>query len=106
MFRSTLAVLALSVSALHTAPVSAAPISSLEECYQAVITWCVETFPDHADQCGQSSGLDDCDEEFGNASASGMTLNRVGPAISARSFARLMAGVDQRAAPARMTILR
>jgi len=46
-------------------PVQAhAAIESLSECYQAVINWCNETYPD-AD-CSQSSGLDDCDEVFGN----------------------------------------
>ena len=41
-----------------------AAIETLGECYDAVITWCNETFPDH--DCSHPSGLDDCDEEFGN----------------------------------------
>lgn len=45
---------------------SSAKITTLGECYQAVITWCNETFPDH--DCSHPSGLDDCDEEFGNTS--------------------------------------
>ncbi|SFR53439.1 hypothetical protein SAMN04488005_2661 [Yoonia tamlensis] len=48
------------------APIQAqAGITTLGECYEAVINWCNETFPDH--DCSQTSGLDDCDEEFGNA---------------------------------------
>lgn len=49
-----------------TAPAKA-EITTLGECYDAVITWCNETFPDH--DCSHPSGLDDCDEEFGNAEA-------------------------------------
>jgi len=49
-------------------PVQAnAKITTLGECYEAVINWCNEAFPD-AD-CSQASGLDDCDEVFGNAIA-------------------------------------
>ena len=49
------------------APMQAhAAIESLADCYQAVLTWCNETYPD-AD-CSNSSGLDDCDEVFGDAS--------------------------------------
>lgn len=71
----------------------AAPITTLEQCYAAVITWCNETYPDHADQCGQSSGLDDCDEEFGNASAvPGRAVLRHGPAVPPRAFRHLIAG--------------
>lgn len=57
------------------APMQAhAAISSLEECYTAVINWCNETFPDH--DCSQTSGLDDCDDEFGDTAA-GMSPNRL-----------------------------
>ena len=49
------------------APMQAhAAIESLADCYQAVLTWCNETYPD-AD-CSNSSGLDDCDEVFGDTS--------------------------------------
>lgn len=48
------------------APLQAnAGISNLGECYNAVITWCNNTHPDHASECA-GSGLDECDEEFGN----------------------------------------
>lgn len=57
------------------APIQAhAAIETLGECYQAVINWCNETFPD-AD-CSQASGLDDCDEVFGNA-VGGMNINQI-----------------------------
>ena len=57
------------------APMQAhAGISSLEECYTAVINWCNETFPNH--DCSNTSGLDDCDEEFGDTTA-GMSPNRL-----------------------------
>jgi hypothetical protein len=63
-------ILAAAVTALSLGtvaqPATAEPISSLEECYNTVISWCVETFPDHADECGSSSGLDACDEVFGD----------------------------------------
>ena len=49
------------------APMQAhAAIESLADCYQAVLTWCNETYPD-AD-CSNASGLDDCDEVFGDTS--------------------------------------
>ena len=57
------------------APMQAhAAISNLEECYTAVINWCNEKFPNH--DCSNTSGLDDCDEEFGNTTA-GMNPNRL-----------------------------
>lgn len=59
---------ALSLSTAISAPAAAEPISTLEECYNAVITWCVENFPEHASECGSSSGLDACDEVFGDHS--------------------------------------
>lgn len=90
---------ALTAAAFATASIGgaqAAPITSLEQCYNAVITWCTETYPEHANQCGQSSALDDCDEEFGNATASvpgyASNIRRVGLAVSPRTFQRLMAG--------------
>lgn len=47
------------------APMQAhAAIETLAECYNAVLTWCTETYPDM--DCSNSSGLDDCDEVFGN----------------------------------------
>ena len=57
------------------APIQAqAGITTLGECYEAVINWCNETFPDH--DCSQTSGLDDCDEVFGNA-VGGMDINGI-----------------------------
>ena len=44
-----------------------AEIETLAECYQAVITWCNETYPEM--DCSNSSGLDDCDEVFGDNAA-------------------------------------
>ncbi|MDJ0630707.1 MAG: hypothetical protein QNJ44_20795 [Rhodobacter sp.] len=41
-----------------------AKIETLEQCYNAVITWCNETFPDM--DCSNASGLDECDEVFGD----------------------------------------
>ncbi|MDG4647365.1 hypothetical protein P6F26_02825 [Roseibacterium sp. SDUM158017] len=57
---------ALSLGSAVSAPAAAEPMSSLEECYNTVITWCTETFPEHASECGSSSGLDACDEVFGD----------------------------------------
>ena len=56
------------------APMQAhAAIESLADCYQAVLTWCNETYPD-AD-CSNASGLDDCDEVFGDTlSQTGVTF--------------------------------
>jgi hypothetical protein len=57
------------------APVQAhAEIKTLAECYQAVITWCNETYPDM--DCSNSSGLDDCDEVFGDSSV-GARIDRI-----------------------------
>ena len=54
---------ALSTSTI--APMQAhAAIETLADCYQAVLTWCNETYPEM--DCSQSSGLDDCDEVFGD----------------------------------------
>ncbi len=64
-----------SLSTATFAPIQAhAAISSLEECYTAVINWCNETFPNH--DCSNASGLDDCDEEFGDT-AGGIGPNRL-----------------------------
>lgn len=43
-------------------PAKAEPIDSLEKCYNAVISWCVKTFPDK--DCSKASGLALCDKEF------------------------------------------
>ena len=56
-----------SLSTSLFAPLQAqAAIENLPDCYAAVLNWCEETFPNH--DCSQSSGLDECDEVFGNAS--------------------------------------
>jgi hypothetical protein len=106
MIRLSLIAAALAVGTLHTVPAKAEPVTTLEECYNAVITWCVETFPEHAHQCGESSHLQECDDEFGNGAA--MTLGRanIGPAISQRHFARLMTGVERRNAPVLRAVTR
>jgi len=96
---------ALVAVSTQVAPAKADPVTSLEQCYQAVITWCTETFPDHADQCGSSSGLDDCDEEFGNTAAA-PGINRFGPAIPPRTFARLVSGAQRHAAATRIIVRR
>ncbi len=66
-----------------------AKIETLEECYNAVITWCNETFPDM--DCSNASGLDECDEEFGNQSAGGAMdrLQAVGGSRPARAKLQL-----------------
>ena len=88
-----IAITATALSIATAVPASAAPITTLGECYTAVLNWCVNTFPDHADECGQSSGFDACDEEFGNAAHStGLSIQRTGPVMPARTFARLVAG--------------
>lgn len=43
-----------------------AEITTLSECYDAVLTWCNANFPEM--NCANSSGLDQCDEEFGDSS--------------------------------------
>ncbi len=54
------------LTAATFAPIQAhAEFTTLGECYQAVINWCSVTFPDQ--NCSQTSGLDDCDEVFGNS---------------------------------------
>lgn len=58
---------ALTLTTAFAAPALAGPIGSLSECYAAVINWCESEFP-NAD-CSQASGLDDCDEVFGDNSA-------------------------------------
>jgi hypothetical protein len=88
-----IAITATALSIATAVPASAGPITTLGECYTAVINWCVETFPDHAGECGQSSGLDDCDEEFGNAAHNaGLSIQRTGPSMPARTYARLVSG--------------
>lgn len=71
--RTTIFTVAAAVTVLGAASLSprpaAAEISSLEECYNTVINWCKDTFPDHADECGSASGLNDCDDEFGETRA-------------------------------------
>jgi hypothetical protein len=53
------------LTAATFAPIQArAEFTTLGACYQAVINWCSETFPDQ--NCSQTSGLDDCDEVFGH----------------------------------------
>ncbi len=52
-----------------------AKIESLGECYDAVITWCNDTHPDHAQECA-SGGMDECDAEFSNA-PQGTTFDRL-----------------------------
>ena len=60
---------ALTFGAFAAVQAAADPIESLEECYNTVITWCEETFPDQAGQCGNISALSECDEVFGTANA-------------------------------------
>ena len=62
---ATAAALAL---ATLTQQVRAEPIESLEECYNAVIAWCVKTFPEQ--DCSKASGLSACDTEFGEQAQS------------------------------------
>lgn len=104
-FALTAAALVAITSQTTPARADAEPISSLEQCYQTVINWCTETFPDHADQCGTSSGLDDCDEEFGNTAAA-PGINRIGPAVPPRTFARLMGRAQRHASTAAIVIRR
>lgn len=82
-----IAATALSLTASATVPAAADPITSLEGCYQAVINWCNENFPEH--DCSNASGLDDCDEEFGNhASVPG--YDRTGPSMPGDTLNRLI----------------
>ena len=64
--KTTFAALA-TVATLSTAtfaPLQAnAAIGSLGECYNAVITWCNEAHPNHAQECA-GGGMDECDEVF------------------------------------------
>ncbi|MCG3268266.1 hypothetical protein [Yoonia sp. I 8.24] len=65
-FIKTFAISTALISTATFAPIQAhAEFTTLGECYQAVINWCSETFPDQ--DCSQTSGLDDCDEVFGNS---------------------------------------
>lgn len=67
----------LSATSLTTTPAVAA-ITTLGECYDAVITWCNETQPENASGCASSEGggLDQCDDEFGSQ-AQGTTFDRI-----------------------------
>ena len=52
-------------------PVQAnAAIHTLGECYDAVITWCNQAHPNHAQECA-GGGMDECDEEFANSVPNG-----------------------------------
>ncbi|MGI3184736.1 hypothetical protein [Nioella aestuarii] len=82
-----IAAAALSLTASTTAPASADPITSLEGCYEAVINWCNENFPEH--DCSNSSGLDDCDEEFGNLAGT-PGFDRPGPSMPGETLQRLI----------------
>lgn len=79
----TLTAAALTATSLFSAPAQA-EIETLEECINAVITWCEENHPNH--DCSQSSGLSDCEKEFGNESVS-FTYDKI-KALSARSTVR------------------
>ena len=90
-----IAATALSIATTTSASAAGTPITTLGECYTAVINSCIATYPEHADECGSSSGLNDCDEEFGNRASTGINSFapvRNGPAISPRTFRRLMDG--------------
>ncbi len=68
-FTFTAATLAVALGVFSTTSHKAeAAITSLDECYDAVLTWCNETYPNM--DCSNASGLDDCDEVFGDNSAS------------------------------------
>jgi hypothetical protein len=67
----TLTAIAASITLATTAiaPIQAnAAITTLGGCYDAVINWCNGAHPEHASECA-GGGMDDCDEEFGNAVA-------------------------------------
>ena len=76
--KTTFAALA-TVATLSTAtfaPLQAnAAIGSLGECYNAVITWCNEAHPNHAQECA-GGGMDECDEEFASA-IPGMSFDKI-----------------------------
>ena len=83
----TLAILATAatLTTAATPPAAAGPINSLDECYNAVITWCNANFPEM--DCSNASGLDDCDEEFGNQTSG---LDRLHPQVPPRVMDRLI----------------
>lgn len=83
----TIAATVISLTASNTAPAAADPITTLEGCYEAVISWCNETFPEH--DCSNASGLNDCDEEFGNQ-ASMPGYDRTGPSMPNETLHRLI----------------
>ncbi len=96
-FLFTAAAIAAFGSATLAPTQAVAKIETLEECYNAVITWCNETYPEM--DCSNASGLDDCDEEFGNH-AGGGTINKLkalGQGRPARAELRL-GTVDERPA--------
>jgi len=63
---------ATALTGFASMPAKAGPITTLGECYQAVISWCTETYP--GADCSQSSGLEDCDEVFGDTANAGKTF--------------------------------
>ena len=88
------AVAALGFSLVAVTGAQAGPITTLGECYNAVITWCNNTHPDHASSCANSR-LDECDDQFGAAAAqTGLALQRANVVISPRAFERLMTGAE------------
>lgn len=73
MFRSfivtTAAAITLSASTLSPTTATAG-ISTLGDCYNAVVTWCNEKHPSNASECagGKGGGFDQCDEQFSKRS--------------------------------------
>lgn len=59
---------AITLTASTLAPTTAsAKITTLGDCYNAVVTWCNAKHPNNASECagGQGGGFDQCDEHFG-----------------------------------------
>lgn len=85
--------LAMAISGLSAAPVSAGPITTLGECYTAVLNWCEKEFPGR--DCSQSSGLDECDEVFGTAANAGKRFKLHLPGTPRRSLAVIVPGASK-----------
>ena len=91
---------ATSFATTTIAPVKAnAAIETLADCYKAVITWCNETYPDM--DCSQSSGLDECDEVFGDK-YDGLKLDQIIAGVSENGRPQLqfhMSAVEEEPQP-------
>lgn len=79
-----------------------AAISTLGDCYNAVITWCNNTHPENASECAnaEGGGLDQCDDEFANVAGGGLDLKiQSAPARGGKPGLRIIAKPVRQSTP-------